>query len=247
MVRTDWPSSQVLPLKLIRVILDEGNRLYISVLDTISVSFEISVWAAARLWSRFSRNPSKKIPVPVTRVFVHGYMGVFFQYKHFMTAVEYLLVRRRSQTMTKDQQRLRWRQTCEAILHRVSIRASFPHKTPTVIGDPQEEKAERPPGILLAEETVATPVEIDSEISPEQFAWAMYKEKPQAMETEETEEPPGEWESQVVSQCERGRESRRNFVRELAEKYQVSLSEYASATREAFPVNVLVARKRKHA
>ena len=243
MVRTDWPSSQVLPLHLIRVILDEENRLYVSVLDTISVSFEISLWAAARLWSRFSKKPSRDISPPASRVFVHGYMGVFFQYKHWVTAAEYLLVRRRSQTMTKDQQRLRWRQTCETILHRVRVRPGFPHKVTTTVGTPVE-SSERPQGIILAEQTIATPVEVDAEISPEQFAWAVYREKPQAMETEDTEEPTEEWESKVIDQCERGRESRRSFIRDLARKYEVDLAEYASATREAFPVNILRCKRK---
>ncbi len=242
MVRIDWPANQVLPLRLVRLILDEQPRLFVSVIDVLSVALDISIQAAARLWYRFSL-ASRKQPV-TPRVFVANHStGVFFQFKHSLAAIDHILVRRRCATMTKQQQRVRWQETCSRILATVqecTNLALLPRHTSILLH--QCLLPETPVGIILVvKQEKRNEVKIDSDVDPARFL-ALLGDKEEAKEVdgkEEEDESDSEWEQEVTDRQARGRKRRRTFVRDLAKKYDVSLSEYYEPS-----VNVLTVKRR---
>lgn len=242
MVRIDWPANQVLPLRLVRLIIDEQPHLFVSVIDVLSVALDISIQAAARLWYRFSL-ASRKQPV-TPRVFVANHStGVFFQFKHSMAAIDHILVRRRCATMTKQQQRVRWQETCSRILATVqecTNLALLPRHTSILLHQCLVPEP-LPTGIILVvkQEQKRNEIKIDSDVDPARFL-ALLGDKEEAKEVEdEKEESDSEWEQEVSDRQARGRKRRRTFVRDLAKKYDVSLSEYYEPS-----VNVLTVKRR---
>ena len=245
MVRIDWPANQVLPLRLVRLILDEQPHLFVSVIDVLSVALDISIQAAARLWYRFSL-ASRKQPV-TPRVFVANHCtGVFFQFKHSMAAIDHILVRRRCATMTKQQQRVRWQETCGRILATVqecTNLALLPRHTSILLHQCLVPEP-LPTGIILVvkreEERKQNEIKIDSDVDPARFlALLGGDEAKEVADGKEEEESDSEWEQEVTDRQARGRKRRRTFVRDLAKKYDVSLSEYYEPS-----VNVLTVKRR---
>jgi hypothetical protein len=64
-------------------------------------------------------------------------------------------------------------------------------------------------------------------------------EEAKEVDGKEEDESDSEWEQEVTDRQARGRKRRRTFVRDLAKKYDVSLSEYYEPS-----VNVLTVKRR---